>query len=44
MQQEEFLAMLQTITPQEINDIIEAKGKEKKPYCPFMIIHEKIIK
>ena len=40
MDKEEFLQRLQDINPQEINKIIESKGKKIKPYRPFIIDNE----
>ena len=41
MNSKEFLERLKDITPDEINEIIEAKGKQRKPIRPFIIDYDK---
>lgn len=35
LSKEEFIEFLASATPQELNELISNKGKERKLYCPF---------
>lgn len=36
MKKDEFIGILMSATPQEINSYIESKGKKGKPFCPVV--------
>lgn len=36
MKKDEFIGILMSATPQEINSYIERKGKKGKPFCPVV--------
>lgn len=36
MEKDEFISILMTETPEEINSYIEEKGKKRKPFCPVI--------
>ena len=41
LSKEEFIEFLASATPQELNDFISNKGKERKPYSPFYLFRDK---
>ena len=41
MKKSEFISLLSNLTPQEINNLIQTKGKESRTIQPFVYIENK---